>query len=91
MSLKHLVYYWINVYEVTRHYGGPEGGGWWYDRMHCLSSARTTRRRAEEKRERFERTFQSANLGSNITALVEDHRSQSHTREAPEYERSSST
>lgn len=22
------------VYEVTRHYGGPEEGGWWYDRYH---------------------------------------------------------
>jgi hypothetical protein len=21
----------VNVYEVTRHYGGPEEGGWWYD------------------------------------------------------------
>ena len=22
----------LSVYEVTRHYGGPEEGGWWYDR-----------------------------------------------------------
>lgn len=21
----------IGVYEVTRHYGGPEEGGWWYN------------------------------------------------------------
>jgi hypothetical protein len=23
--------YFINVYEMDRHYGGPEEGGWWYD------------------------------------------------------------
>lgn len=22
---------YVNAYEVTRHYGGPEEGGWWYD------------------------------------------------------------
>lgn len=22
---------WVNVYEVTRHYGGPQEGGWWYN------------------------------------------------------------
>jgi len=22
---------YINAYYVTRHYGGPEEGGWWYD------------------------------------------------------------
>ncbi len=22
---------YFSVYEVTRHYGGPEEGGWWYD------------------------------------------------------------
>ena len=23
---------YVNAYEVTRHYGGPEEGGWWYNR-----------------------------------------------------------
>jgi hypothetical protein len=22
---------YINIYELDRHYGGPEEGGWWYD------------------------------------------------------------
>lgn len=22
---------YVNVYEVNRHYGGPEEGGWWFD------------------------------------------------------------
>lgn len=23
--------YYVNVYELDRHYGGSEEGGWWYD------------------------------------------------------------
>jgi hypothetical protein len=29
-----IAYVWINVYSSTRHYGGPEEGGWWYDRFY---------------------------------------------------------
>jgi hypothetical protein len=29
---------WVNVYEVTRHYGGPEEGGWWFDWEQCVHS-----------------------------------------------------
>lgn len=28
----------INVYGITRHYGGPEEGGWWYDWYHLVKS-----------------------------------------------------
>ena len=28
----------INVYEVSRQYGGPEEGGWWYDHFACVGS-----------------------------------------------------
>jgi hypothetical protein len=31
-----LVY--LNAYEVTRHYGGPEEGGWWYDHREPVAS-----------------------------------------------------
>lgn len=27
---------WINVYEITRAYGGPEEGGWYYDEYNCI-------------------------------------------------------
>jgi hypothetical protein len=23
--------FYVNVYDLSRHYGGPEEGGWWYD------------------------------------------------------------
>lgn len=22
---------WVQVLDISRHYGGPEEGGWWYD------------------------------------------------------------
>lgn len=30
--------YYINAYAVTRHYGGPEEGGWWYNAGRPLAS-----------------------------------------------------
>jgi hypothetical protein len=24
---------YVSRYKITRHYGGPEEGGWWYDRQ----------------------------------------------------------
>lgn len=32
----------VNVYEVSRHYGGPEEGGWWYDAGHVVHSFQLT-------------------------------------------------
>lgn len=29
---------YVNAYAVTRHYGGPEEGGWWYNRGTPLAS-----------------------------------------------------
>lgn len=29
---------YLNVYLVTRHYGGPEEGGWWYNRGEAVAS-----------------------------------------------------
>jgi hypothetical protein len=30
---------YVNVYAVTRHYGGPEEQGWWYNRGQVLASS----------------------------------------------------
>ena len=29
---------YVNAYEVTRHYGGPEEGGWWYNHHEPIAS-----------------------------------------------------
>jgi hypothetical protein len=33
---------YLNVYAVTRHYGGPEEGGWWFNRGEPLASVPVT-------------------------------------------------
>jgi len=53
----------ISKYEVSRHYGGPEEGGWWYDRhvlVHTIASGLTedaafTRVRSMNEKAREER------------------------------------
>lgn len=56
---------YVSVYSVTRHYGGPEEGGWWYDRSrfmhtHCFNSdpelayAESRRLNEEAKKRRVE-------------------------------------
>ena len=29
---------WVNAYRISRHFGGPEEGGWWYDWYTCVAS-----------------------------------------------------
>lgn len=29
---------WVNAYSASRHYGGPEEGGWYYDWYDCIAS-----------------------------------------------------
>ena len=31
MQVEAIDYKYVTVYEVTRHYGGAEEGGWWYN------------------------------------------------------------
>jgi hypothetical protein len=33
----------VTVYEVTRHYGGPEEGGWWYNWYDALKTFKVPR------------------------------------------------
>lgn len=40
---------YVNVYEITREYGGPEEGGWWYT---CYTPV--TAKRARKKRNQRE-------------------------------------
>ena len=39
---------YVNVYEVNRHYGGPEEGGWWYDSGEPILSIRVRGKDAGE-------------------------------------------
>ena len=39
---------YVNVYQVSRHYGGSEEGGWWYDSGELRLSVRVTGKDAGE-------------------------------------------
>lgn len=42
----HIVY--VNVYDITRCFGGPEEGGWWYDAGECIQIHRVAGRNEAE-------------------------------------------
>ena len=91
MTLKHLLYYWINVYEVIRCYGGPEGGGWWYDRMDNIYCRRVPASLSDRGRELAQEAVngilnKEGRGNTKVVTLVEDNRAQSQTTEVPEHE-----
>lgn len=58
MKAKGILYY--AVYEVSRHYGGPEEGGWWFDRgevLYCAPVPRSDRAHLSERRDQFGRRW----------------------------------
>ena len=89
---------WVNVYSTTRHYGGPEEGGWWYNLEECIVSNAfhedTPDNVLEGEKARLSLLFRAHDEG-NIYSVrggvehwvaVEEKRAQSETRERPHYE-----
>ena len=93
---------YINVYEVTRHYGGPEEGGWWYDAGDPLASVPvqvddlyevTDAMRAEGERIRgiFVDAVEwgdihSVNGGAEVCIQYEDRHAEAYPSRRPHYE-----
>ena len=89
---------WINVYSTTRHYGGPEEGGWWYNWEECIVStafhADTPIDVLESEKARLSLLFRghdegniySVNGGVEHWVAIEDERAESETKERPYYE-----
>jgi hypothetical protein len=85
----------VNVYFVTREYGGSEEGGWWYDWYECVksyptSSGRNTSRRVLKAIHRF---FESAygdsssvSGGLEVVIRTEQTIAESQTTHTPHYE-----
>lgn len=46
---------YINAYSVSRHYGGPEEGGWWYDAGEPIASVPMAIEASEEAIEAMKR------------------------------------
>jgi len=64
---------YINAYVVTRHYGGPEEGGWWFNAGTPLASvpmpADTPESIIQEKINELEELFCEENEGNIYSVL----------------------
>jgi len=89
----------VSVYEVSRHYGGPEEGGWWYD-WRQFTGQTYLRRGAEkiqktvdtlkqllhEHQPRYDR-FSCANRGEpDLVVIIEMIPGENESTERPRYE-----
>lgn len=87
---------WVTAYAVTRHYGGPEEGGWWYNRYQFVNRwprpvkrCRAPRIQAimEEKYAGInEGNIHSVLGGAELCVVWDDYPMQSQTRGRPYYE-----
>lgn len=86
---------YVNVYEVTRHYGGSEEGGWWYNRYSPLASVPfSSEEEARKSLDNYEEMYKDNNRGDiysvlggvQVTALVEDSFAEEHTDVGTTYE-----
>jgi len=85
---------YVTAYTVTRHYGGPEEGGWWYDWYEFLRSERTINRVSEHVFAKMSRRTRGAKYGNiasvrggqDVRIFVEDYPGQHTTKEVPHYE-----
>lgn len=89
---------YVNVYRVTRHYGGSEEGGWYYDMGEPVESHfihEGTPEAAEVRRGELveiyaehqpKRNRFSAIGGADYVVRVEDHFARGYPEEEPTYE-----
>lgn len=60
---------YVNVYAVTRHYGGPEEGGWWYNAGELLESVACHPELADAKRTELEAKYADRKEGNIYSVL----------------------
>lgn len=85
--------WWVNAYEVSRQYGGPEEGGWWFDSGDPVHSQRypteaAARAAADRARAKFPRTDKRYSVlgGEDYQVCIEPHPARSYPTERPHYE-----
>lgn len=84
----------VNAYEVTRRYGGPEEGGWWYNNFDCIETYPTRYKNSKQIKEFLEKEYKDVEYGDIYSVLggaalsvnIEDKPAESETRETPHYE-----
>ena len=84
-------YRYVTVYRVTRHYGGPEEGGWWYN---WYEPVHTEDFRSWEQRDELQKEWVDRNSGDIYSVLggeeyrvyAEEIKHESASTERPHYE-----
>lgn len=86
---------YVTAYAVTRCYGGPEEGGWWYNRYRAVHTLPVkNERRAERVQAKFLKRFgeiaegdiYSVHGGVELTVIKESEYRAYETRSRPRYE-----
>lgn len=85
---------YVNVYEVDRHYGGPEEGGWYYDagdpvESHPVDTEGAADRLVEHLEQEYPRTDSSSSViyrGGDYRVWIEDHPAKAYPEVVPHYE-----
>lgn len=85
---------YVNVYSITRHFGGYEEGGWYFDWYNCIETVPCKNKYSDEIQEDLEEAYEnhkrgdisSVRGGVDILVLIEDEISKSETKERPIYE-----
>lgn len=84
----------VNVYKVTRRYGGAEEGGWYYNHFTCLETYPVRNKNSdtikemllEEYKDEAHGNIYSVLGGAEIDVKIEMKPSESETTERPFYE-----
>ena len=91
-DLEKMVY--VNIYAVTREFGGYEEGGWYYDHLECIESVPVRNKNSDVMKEEMEKEYEhikdgdiSSVLGGTALAVyIESKPKESETTEIPQYE-----
>lgn len=84
----------VNVYSVTRHYGGPEEGGWYYNILECIETFPCRYKNRYEIMDYMETEHADKRYGDiysvlggkDITMKWEESPCESETKDRPYYE-----
>ena len=85
---------YATAYEVTRHFGGPEEGGWWYNWHEVIESIPAEEEHAEAVGDGLADKYShlnygdiySVNGGALVSVIVEDVPGENRDIERPRYE-----
>lgn len=85
---------YVTAYEVTRHFGGHEEGGWWYNNLSAIETIPCKNKYSGEIQEDLEEEYENrkeGNIysvlgGTDVTVYIEKRPCENETKEAPIYE-----